>query len=107
MRVVMSLATDLATDSIRQFPALARAHRGETDIDGAEHQRHDRADELHPFLLLQSGTGLEQPHLQKIRDEGRGHDDQNPADEFLAVDHRRLPGYSAASSEFRTGERFR
>src|SRR5262245_61334256 len=77
--------------SIGQPFAPALAHRGETDIDGSQHQYHDRADELHPFLLLQDRPGREQPDRQEIRDVGRRYDDQNPADELLPADHRLPP----------------
>src|SRR5258705_4569070 len=54
------------------------AHRRKADIDGAQHQYHDRSDELHPFLLLNDRAGREKPDSQEIRDVGDGHDDQDP-----------------------------
>src|SRR3984893_3733664 len=90
MRVVMT-RDDFSACSIGQAFALALAHRGHAHIDGAQHQRHDRADELHPFLVLQNGAGGEQPDPQEIRDVGGGHGDQNPTDDLLPADHRPLP----------------
>src|SRR5712691_3234591 len=81
IRVVMVVAR-----SMGQSLALALAPGGEADIDRAQHQGHERADELHPFLLLQDGARGEQPHLQKVDDIRRGHDDQDPADELLPAD---------------------
>src|SRR5262249_15636357 len=77
--------------SVGQALAAALAHRGHADIDGAEHQDQDRADELHPFLLADGGTDVEQTHPQEIEDEGRRDDDQDPADDFLPADHRPFP----------------
>src|SRR5215467_6227106 len=82
---------DFARLSIGQTFTFALPHRSHADIDGAQHQYHDRADELHPFLVLQNGAGREQPHPQEIRDVSDGHDDQNPADDLLPADHRPLP----------------
>src|SRR5262249_55058723 len=91
-RYALPSVTDcIARWSIGQPLAPALAHRGETDIDGPEHQYHDRAEELHPFLLLQNGAGLEQPDPQKICDIGHGHDDEDPAAELLPADHGPLP----------------
>src|SRR2546430_4846482 len=90
MRVLMG-RDDYAACSIGQAFAFALAHRRHADIDGAQHQRHDRADELHPFLVLQNGAGGEQPDPQEIRDVGGGHGDQNPTDDLLPADHRPLP----------------
>src|SRR5882757_5495137 len=81
MRVVMGCAAGWT--SIRQPFAFALAYRGEPDIRRAEHQDHDRADELNPFLLLQHRTRRKQPGPQEICDEGRRHDHQDPADELL------------------------
>src|SRR5260370_875008 len=78
MRVLMSARSSLG----RAF-APALAHRGHAHVDGAQHQDHERADELHPFLPVQDGTGGEQPDPQEIRDIGDRDDDQNPADELL------------------------
>src|SRR5436190_1810412 len=78
MRVLMGARSSLG----RAF-ARPLAHRGHADIDGAQHQDHERADELHPFLALQDGTGGEQPDPQEVRDIGDGDDDQNPANELL------------------------
>src|SRR6266550_6328345 len=47
---------------IRRPFAPALAHRGHAHVNGAQHEYHDRADELHPFLVLQDGAGREQPH---------------------------------------------
>src|SRR6201997_4502576 len=80
-----------AAFSIGQAFAFALPHRRHAYIDGAQHQRHDRADELHPFLVLQNGAGSEQPDPQEIRDVGGGHGDQNPTDDLLPADHRPLP----------------
>src|ERR1700730_7563691 len=77
--------------SVGQAFAAALARRGHADIDGAKHQDQDRADEFHPFLPADGGADVEEPHPQEIEDEGRRDDDQNPADELLAVDHRRSP----------------
>src|SRR6516225_1828319 len=90
MRVVMG-RNDFAPCSIGQAFAPALPHRGHADIDGAQHQYHDRPDELRPFLLLQNGTGREQPDPQEIRDVGGGDGDQNPTDDLLPADHRPLP----------------
>src|SRR5258707_2841409 len=66
-------------------------HRRKADIDGAEHQYHDRSDELHPFLLLYDRSRCEKPDPQKIRDVGNGYDDQDPTNNLLPADHRLLP----------------
>src|SRR5262245_5553496 len=56
MRVVM---LRLRRSSIRRPFAPALAHRGHANVNGAQHEYHNRADELHPFLLLQDGPGCE------------------------------------------------
>src|SRR5262245_37746347 len=89
MRVVMTGRTPLL--SLRLSPAPPLAHGGEAHIGGADHQHDDRADELHPLLLLDQRTGAQEPGPQEIRDEGRRYDDQNPADDLLPVDHAPLP----------------
>src|SRR5262245_21003713 len=55
MRVLMGYARC----SLGRAFAPALAYRGHADIDGTQHQDHERADELYPFLALQDGTGGE------------------------------------------------
>src|SRR5215472_13136835 len=90
MRVAMAGAVCSARSLIRQPLAAALAHRGHAHVDRAQHQAQDRADELHPFLLLDDGTDIEQPHLEEPGDVGGRHDHDNPADDLLATDHGRL-----------------
>src|SRR6202040_1343234 len=52
----------VALMSIRQAFAAALAQRGHADIDGAEHQDQDRADEMRPFPLADGGADVEKPH---------------------------------------------
>src|SRR5262249_60368305 len=93
---------DFTGESIGLTSAPALAHRRHTDIDGAQHQYHDGADELHPFLLLQHRTGREQPHAQEIGDIGGRYDNQNPADELLPADHRHDARNSSNLNEYAT-----
>src|SRR5262249_61813169 len=72
------------------------SHGGQAHIGGTDHENPDRADELHPLFLLDDRASPEQPHFQEIDDEGRRHDDQDPADDFLSIDHR--PGRSRYSA---------
>src|SRR5262245_13621036 len=95
IRVVIGAAACSCRSSIGQSLASSLPHRGHADADGAEHEYHVRADELHPLLLLQSRTRTEQSLPQEIEDEGRGYDDQDPADDLLPADHRRAPRWSA------------
>src|SRR5262245_22601873 len=97
MRVVMNGQAGWALSlecSLRRSLAALLASGGEPDVHGAEHQDHDRADELHPFLLFQRGPGPEQPHLDEPENERPRYDDQDPADELLPVDHAPLPSGS-------------
>src|SRR6266545_7931443 len=91
----MAPAARLARSSLGQSFASSLPHRREADVGGAQHQYHDRTDELHPFLFFHRRTGTKQPHPQKIRDEGDGDDDQDPANDLLPADHRRSPRCSA------------
>src|SRR5262245_55513991 len=78
--------------------ATTRPHRSHADVGGADHEDHDQGDELNPFLLLQDGTGREQPGLQEVRDIGQRHDHEDPTDEPLPVDHSLLPRCSATDA---------
>src|SRR5215831_1877519 len=90
IRVVMRAGL-LRWRSIGRSSAPLLAQRGHAHVDGAQYQAHERADELHPFLLLQNGADIEQPHPQEIGDISRRDHDQDPADDFLPADHTRAP----------------
>src|SRR5882757_4740412 len=80
MRVLMSRETCVETcldrGSIGQSAAPALACRREAHVDRAQHQRDDRTDELHPFLLLQGRAGLENALPQEVGDVAGRHDHQ-------------------------------
>src|SRR6478735_4016293 len=98
IRVAMGDNLSRSKRSVGRPFSSSLTHRRKADIDGAEHQYHERSDELHPFLLLYDRSRCEQPDPQKIRDVGDGHDDQDPTDDLLPADHRLLPRAPSRSS---------
>src|SRR5262245_10742424 len=77
MRVVMTGRAGLAKSLGRSLAALL-APGGEPDVHGAEHQDHDRADELHPILLVDHGPGAQNSYLGEPEDVSARRDDQDP-----------------------------
>src|SRR5712691_6832932 len=96
IRVVIGVATSSCRSSIgRTCPASLLPHRGEADVDGADHHASERSEQLEPFLLLDNGSRHEQPRAQEIHDVRRGDDDQHPADDLLPADQSLFPRCSA------------
>src|SRR5215831_3053049 len=96
-RVSIRVVTDASQTSFGSSLTTLCPHGGEAYVHGADHQNHDRDDELHPFLLFQSRPRSEQPHFQEIQDKrGRDHH-EDPARDFLPVkiDHERLQASTA------------
>src|SRR5262249_38223404 len=88
----LSTTNSIPTDSsFSLFAAPAPAHRGEANIDRAQHQDDERTHQLYPFFVCHRGPRLKQPDTQEIRDIGGRDDDQKPSHEFLEADHSELP----------------